>query len=164
MTLIGANMDLTRDFTATMYIVNDGATALHTHESGRLLPPCGHIEGIEAPHDAAQRETVEETGLIPEIITDLEPLTIDHGYMLPRPRHQMVFDIEKDGYAPTHQHIETIYYGRVFSREINPLSSDEVPAEEWQWYTADDLRAGDFPQNVVRFGCEAIDVVANSPH
>jgi 8-oxo-dGTP pyrophosphatase MutT (NUDIX family) len=65
-------METTRHFVATMYVVNDGATLLHEHEKlGMWLPPGGHIDRDEQPHEAALRETYEETGLEPELVAEV---------------------------------------------------------------------------------------------
>ncbi|WP_164093824.1 NUDIX domain-containing protein, partial [Stenotrophomonas maltophilia] len=59
-------METTRHTTATIYIVNDGATALHWHRRlGIRIPPGGHVERDELPHEAGLREVREETGLDP---------------------------------------------------------------------------------------------------
>ena len=56
-------METTRHFTATVYLVNDGATALHEHPTlGIRLPPGGHVDRDELPHEAGLREVHEETG------------------------------------------------------------------------------------------------------
>jgi ADP-ribose pyrophosphatase YjhB (NUDIX family) len=46
-------METTRHFVATVYVVNGGAVALHEHDRlGMWLPPGGHVEREELPHDA----------------------------------------------------------------------------------------------------------------
>ena len=46
-------METTRHFTATVYVVNDGAVALHEHERlGIRVPPGGHVDRGELPHEA----------------------------------------------------------------------------------------------------------------
>ena len=64
-------METTRHFTATVYLVHDGATALHHHPGlGIRLPPGGHVDRDELPHETALREAREETGLEPTLLTD----------------------------------------------------------------------------------------------
>ncbi len=157
-------METTRHFTATTYIVNDGATALHEH--GRLgirLPPGGHVDRDELPHEAARREVREETGLEAQLVADRADVETPNGRSLPEPAHLMLHDINvhPDG-SVGHQHIDHLYYARVSSRDIDPLGDDEADAEAWAWYTADQLAAGEFDADVVALGQEAIAVVGNA--
>lgn len=52
-------------FTASAIVIDGaGRTLLHRHRRlGLWLQPGGHIDAGECPHDAARRETLEETGL-----------------------------------------------------------------------------------------------------
>ncbi|OYR56432.1 NUDIX hydrolase [Halorubrum halodurans] len=157
-------METTRHFTATTYVVNDGATALHEHERlGIRLPPGGHIERDELPHEAALREVREETGLEAELVADRADVATPNGRPLPEPAHQMLHDIDvhPDG-SVSHQHIDHLYHARVPSRRIDPAGDDEADADEWSWYTPEELRAGGFDADVISLGCEAIAAVADA--
>lgn len=154
-------METTRHFTATTYIVNDGATALHHHERlGIRLPPGGHVDRDELPHEAARREVREETGLEPELVATESAITGPNTRGLPEPAHLMLHDINvhEDG-SVGHQHVDHLYYARVDSREIAPEGDDEVDPERWQWYTPADLAASDLPDDVADLGREAIATV-----
>ena len=121
-------METTRHFTATTYIVNDGATALHEHERlGIRLPPGGHVDRDELPHEAARREVREETGLDPDLVAAESEITGPNTRGLPEPAHLMLHDINvhEDG-SVGHQHVDHLYYARVDSREIAPDGDDEV--------------------------------------
>jgi 8-oxo-dGTP pyrophosphatase MutT (NUDIX family) len=60
---------MTRDFTATTFVVHCGRVLLHRHAKlGKILPPGGHIEANELPEEAALREVYEETGLEVELL------------------------------------------------------------------------------------------------
>ena len=151
-------METTRHFTATVYVVNDGATALHEH--GRLgihLPPGGHIERDELPHEAALREVREETGLEATLAADRADVDAPNGRPLPEPAHQMLHDIDvhPDG-SVGHQHIDHLYYASVPSRRIDPRGRDEADGDAWEWYTPAELAAGPFDSDVVTLGREAI--------
>ncbi|OYR81584.1 NUDIX hydrolase [Halorubrum ezzemoulense] len=154
-------METTRHFTATTYIVHDGATALHDHERlGIKLPPGGHVDRDELPHEAARREVREETGLTPELVATESPITGPNTRGLPEPAHLMLHDINvhEDG-SVGHQHVDHLYYARVDSRQIAPDGDDEVDSARWRWYTPAELAASDLPDDVVDLGREAIAAV-----
>lgn len=154
-------METTRHFTATTYVVNDGATALHEHDRlGIHLPPGGHVERDELPHEAAIREVREEIGLEAELVADRADVETPNGRPLPEPAHQLLYDIDvhPDG-SVSHQHIDHLYYARVPSRRIDPNGDGEADAEAWSWYTPEELRAGGFDADVIALGSEAIATV-----
>ncbi|MES3161334.1 MAG: NUDIX domain-containing protein [Halorubrum sp.] len=157
-------METTRHFTATTYIVNDGATALHEHERlGLCLPPGGHIDRDELPHEAALREVYEETGLQAELIADRADIETPNGRPLPEPAHQILHDIDvhPDG-SVGHQHIDHLYYAQVPSREITPAGDDEADADAWSWYTTEELAKSTLDPDVVALGREAIATVTSA--
>jgi len=157
-------METTRHFTATTYIVNDGATALHEHERlGIRLPPGGHVDRDELPHEAALREVREETGLDATLVATASSIAGPNTRGLPEPAHLMLHDINvhEDG-SVGHQHIDHLYYARVDSREITPNGNDEAAPSNWRWYTPEELIASDLPRDVVDLAQEAISVVADA--
>lgn len=155
-------METTRHFTATVYIVNDGATALHHHERlGIRIPPGGHVDRDELPHRTAIRECEEETGLTPTIIHEGGGVETPVGRPLPRPRHQMLYDINVHDGEVGHQHIDQIFYAKVSDRQIDPAEG-ERPAEAWDWYTPEDLRQASLDDDVVEIGIDAIELVRDA--
>ena len=153
-------METTRHFVATVYVVNDGATALHDHERlGLTLPPGGHIDRDELPHEAARREAREEIGQEPTIVADHPELRSENSHAIPRPRHVLLEDINVHDGVVGHQHVDFVFYGHVESREIDPGDGEASP-DAWQWYDPKGLRkADDLPADVVELGQEAIDAV-----
>lgn len=155
-------METTRHFVATVYIVNDGATALHPHDRLDMwLPPGGHIDRDELPHKAACREVREETGLAVELLAEPGELATDTVRSLPEPAHLLLEDINRyDGHVG-HQHIDFVYFGRVESREIDPAPG-EAPATEWRWFAPADLReaADTLEPDVVELGTAAAKAVS----
>ncbi|ERG96722.1 NUDIX domain-containing protein [Haloquadratum walsbyi] len=152
-------METTRHFTTTVYIVEDDATALHRHEGlGIRIPPGGHIDRDELPHEAGLREVYEETGLNAELIHTSAAVDAPAGKALPHPRYQMLYDVtsHEDGTA-SHQHIDHVYYARVDSRSISPSEPDEAPSSAWEWYDKTDLTASDLDPDTIQLGHEAID-------
>ncbi|MFB6153904.1 MAG: NUDIX hydrolase [Halodesulfurarchaeum sp.] len=150
-------METTRHFTATVYVVNDGATALHEHpRQDILLPPGGHVDRGELPHEAGLREIREEMGLEATLLEDTDPLPAGNGTTLPQPRYQLLYDINVHDGVVGHQHIDHIYYATVPDRAIDPADG-EVPADAWRWLTPEDLRDSPLDEDVVELGIEAID-------
>ncbi|GGL22620.1 NUDIX hydrolase [Halarchaeum grantii] len=153
-------METTRHYTATAYIVCDGATALHEHDRlGLWLPPGGHVERDELPHRAAEREVREETGLDPTLLL-AEP-EVETGVVrsLPKPAHFLLEDIHAyEGGEVGHQHVDFVYFARVDSRDVTPRG-DERDAEHWEWFTPAELGEADLGEEVVRIGREAIAAV-----
>ncbi|SDK85461.1 ADP-ribose pyrophosphatase YjhB, NUDIX family [Natronorubrum texcoconense] len=151
-----ASMETTRHFTATVYIVSDGATALHEHERlGMTIPPGGHVDRDELPAEAGLREVREETGLEATLLDEADSIEAPAGRPLPPARHQMLYDINVHDGQVGHQHIDLIYYATVSSRDISPADG-EVAADSWEWYTRNDLLESELPEDVVTLGTEAI--------
>jgi 8-oxo-dGTP pyrophosphatase MutT (NUDIX family) len=153
-------METTRHFTATVYLVHDGATALHEHPKlGIRLPPGGHVDRDELPHETALREAREETGLTPTLLTDHADIASETARTIPRPRHLMLADVNRFDDRVGHQHIDHVFFATVDSRAIDP-AEDEEPAAAWDWYTPDDLRGVDVDSDVRALGIEAVEAAA----
>jgi 8-oxo-dGTP diphosphatase len=65
-------------FTASgVVLFNDHVLLIHHRRLGAWLPPGGHIEEYELPHDAACREVLEETGVRVRVLSPQFPDTGD---------------------------------------------------------------------------------------
>jgi 8-oxo-dGTP pyrophosphatase MutT (NUDIX family) len=160
-------METTRHLTATVYLVADGATALHEHpRHGTRLPPGGHVERDELPHEAGLREVREETGLDATLVGADRPESEVHATLadatgvtsLPDPHHHLLYDVTVHDDAVSHQHVDLIYYATVPQRALDP-GAEESAVNAWDWYTAADLASGDFDPDVARLGTEAVETV-----
>lgn len=159
-------METTRHFVATLYVVNDGATALHRHPKlGLRLPPGGHIDRDELPHEAALRETREETGLDPTLVTAGPSYESETARTIPTPQHLLLEDINRhpDG-SVGHQHVDHVFFARVESREIDPNGDNEVPPDDWDWYDRAALREAGLDEDVAELGIDAIETVKRTLH
>jgi len=156
-------METTRHFTATVYVVNDGATVLHEHERlGKWLPPGGHVDRDEVPHVSAKREVREETGLDVSLVADTDDVESASVTSLPRPQHFVLADVNVHDGEVGHQHIDHIYYAEADSRDLSPAPG-EAPADAWRWFTAAELaeNAAGIEADVVDVGLRAIETVEN---
>ena len=156
-------METTRHYVATCYVVADGATLLHEHDGLDMwLPPGGHVDRDELPHETALRETHEETGLRPDIVAEAGPYDTDQVASLPRPAAFLLEDIDvhPDGRI-AHQHVDFVYFAAVQSREVDPAGRDEADADAWTWFTPADLdaRAEELAADVRDLGRRAIETV-----
>lgn len=138
---------MTRDFTATTFVVRHDATLLLLHRKlGRWFPPGGHIEPGELPHEAALREVREETGL--------EVLLLDAGSrlgtvpVLPQPHCILLETIAAD-----HQHIDLIYFARAPG---GVPRAAEREAHALRWFSSDELAAPEIAEDVRVLGRRAI--------
>ena len=144
---------VTRDFTATTFIVQGGRTLLLFHKEIRLwLPPGGHIDRDELPCNAAVREVREETGLEVTLLSSRSCMgTVE---VLARPECILLEQI-----TPDHQHIDLIYFGRVVGGR---LAIAESEAEGYRWCTAEELEEDDIAEDIRRLGQMAIREVGRS--
>ena len=146
-------MDLiTRDFTATTFVVEGNSTLLLWHNKIEAwLPPGGHIDPGELPEEAAVREVAEETGLQIELLgSRREWATVS---VLVQPICILLEDIN-----PGHQHIDLIYFARVVggNARINPCESSQL-----RWCDHDELAGPEIPEDIRILGRRAL--VALSP-
>ncbi|MFB6194231.1 MAG: NUDIX hydrolase [Halobaculum sp.] len=153
-------METTRHHTATVYVVEGGATLLHRHPKlGIRIPPGGHLARDELPHECGLREVREETGLEPTLIDDTESVGAPAGETLPSPRHTMLYDIDVHPNGEVgHQHVDHVFFAAVDSRTVDPGPGEE-PAAVWDWYTPDDLRESSVDPDTTTIGVEAVETV-----
>ncbi len=116
------------DFTASVYVVQDGKVLLHKHKKlGIWLPPGGHIELEDDPNEAAVREVEEESGLIIELVGNwrLPKAPTDGSRDLIPPMF-----VNRHNFNEAHEHIDSIYFGIVVGGEVRP----EEEGGEIAWF------------------------------
>lgn len=142
-------MEVTRHFTATTFVVYEDKTLLHLHRTLNMwLPPGGHIDRDELPHEAALREVKEETGLDVQLIHGPPTIKSDRTLELPGPRHILLENIN-----PFHQHIDMIYFATADRFEIEP---GEGESQNLRWFSKSDLESDDVENDIRILGKEAI--------
>lgn len=142
---------ITRDFTATTFVVRAGRTLLLWHNKvGAWLPPGGHIHADELPETAAIREVLEETGLEVELLGQQE--SWGKVQVLRTPACVLLEDI-----SPGHQHIDLIYFAR--AREGEPRINTQESAA-LRWCTALELESPEIAPDIRILGCRAIAAAA----
>lgn len=143
-------MGVTRDFTATTFVVHGNRTLLHRHRGlGLLLPPGGHIEKDELPDEAALREVFEETGLTVELVD--EPVTPE---LLDVRRLTQPVAVLLEQIAHEHEHIDIIYFARSRTEALSPGPGE---AGGFRWVGREELEKLEMPDNVRRLARLAIE-------
>ena len=139
--------EIHRDFTATVFVVQEGRTLLLFHKKLRLwLPPGGHIHPNELPCDAALREVREETGLEVQL---LQPRTrLGEVSVLSQPACVLLEKI-----AEGHEHIDLIYFGRVVGGELTPSIRE---TDGCRWNSTSELDHPDIAEDIRVLGKKAI--------
>lgn len=121
-------METTRHFVGTVYVVHERATLLHRHDRLEVwLPPGGHLERDELPHEAADREALEETGLDVRLLADDREFDTGTVRSLSGPEHLLLEDVNVHDVVVGHQHVDFVSYGEMADRGRSP-ADDEATA------------------------------------
>ena len=142
------NRTLTRDFTATTFVVWRGRVLLHWHKkSGAWFPCGGHIEKDELPDEAAVREVLEESGVAVELVGE-RALQVEEPRQLLRPR-----GVQLEVISPGHEHIDLIYFARpARGYDGGLLEADPTLG----WYAQADLRELDLTEEIQQWTALAL--------
>lgn len=146
-------MEVTKHFTATVFVVFKGKTLLHMHKKlNRWLPVGGHIDRDEIPQVAAVREAKEEAGIDVELFCPRDLKSFSDVKELIPPVHMLLEDINE-----YHQHIDFIFYGTSKSFEIGEGAE---AADTLRWFTIEELKATQgMPADVIFLAEEAINLL-----
>jgi len=125
-----------RHMTASMVILDPDAAAvlLIWHKaSSKWMFPGGHVDEDETPAEAAQREVLEETGLIVRPFVSryiLVPGARSHPAPWLVAEHPAPAKPHKG--EPAHHHIDELFIGIADSRRPLPITNDEgAPESCW---------------------------------
>ena len=141
-------MTSTRDFVASVFVVNERKVLLVHHKKlGMWLPPGGHIKENELPTGCAIREAKEETGLDIEIVGEEEHY--ERVKIMLHPKIVQLEDIE-----PGHQHIDLIYFAKLRDKSQEIKNNDEG-VNEVRWFSKEEL--GEVPELVAVQARKAIE-------
>jgi ADP-ribose pyrophosphatase YjhB (NUDIX family) len=125
-----------RQFTATVFIIDDSKTLLLFHKKhGKWMPPGGHVEENETPVETARREAFEETGLEIEFIKQ-ENVWFEgfsNAKSIERPYHVLLETLGATAKEPAHQHIDFCYVARPL------LQKAATEQHELRWFTLDEV-------------------------
>ncbi len=141
---------LTKHFTATGFMVRDGAVLLLWHRKLQMwLPFGGHIDPGEDPIETLRREASEETGFEIEIVAETPEFHAEGVCALPAPETILLEQIE-----PDHHHIDLIYFVRPVRGRAR-LAPDEH--SEMRWFTHAELGSAELTDDVRVLGRRAIE-------
>lgn len=134
---------LRNDFTSTGYLINKTQTKMLLIFHNKLqkwLPPGGHWNTNELPHECAIREAFEEVGIHAKVIKKSNDLQLksDFEKQIPAPFCILHEFIPKFKNEASHMHVDFIYILKpVNSEEIN-LNIKEV--HDAQWFTKKEIQ------------------------
>ncbi len=129
---------LKRQFVASVYVLNGEKVLLLFHKKlKKWLPPGGHLDPGELPHEAAIREAAEETGLKIELIPQ-ENCQVNswNAKSIPRPYLCLLEEIPPTPKDEAHQHVDFIYVGVPVE---GSLTENERETEGLRYFSREEL-------------------------
>lgn len=131
-------------YAATTFVYRDGRFAIHWHEKvKKWLPPGGHIEENELPHDAAIREVKEELGIGAVLVTGNQK---DYKISsVPLPLAIIVEEIDE-----FHNHVDFIYVAVANEGKIN---------EKFKFVSPDEAVEMNAPEDVIELAKDGLELL-----
>lgn len=127
--------------TAAGFALRDGKILLVLHKKlGIWLAPGGHVEENELPHQAAEREFLEETGIVGRAISAYPMLSSPTSEPLPLPFTSNLHWINKQrGSGFCEQHYVFGYFIHV--SDMTPPIFQKEEVDEIGWFGKDEVSA-----------------------
>jgi 8-oxo-dGTP pyrophosphatase MutT (NUDIX family) len=131
-------------YAATTFVYRDGRFAIHWHEKvKKWLPPGGHIEENELPHEAAIREVEEELGIVAVLVAKKQK---DYKIpSIPMPLAIIVEEIDE-----FHSHVDFIY---VATAKIGQIS------EKFRFVTLFEAVVLNAPADVIELAKDGLELL-----
>lgn len=131
-------------YAATTFVFRDGRFAIHWHEKvKKWLPPGGHIEENELPHEAALREVEEELGIGAMLVAKKQK-----DYKIPSVPMPLAIIVEEIDQA--HNHVDFIYAAIAKEGAIN---------NEFRFVTLDEAIAMNAPEDVIELAKDGLELL-----
>jgi 8-oxo-dGTP diphosphatase len=127
-------------FTASAIVSALGHILLVHHKKiGAWVPPGGHINQTEMPHEAAVREVYEETGVKVEVLSEQTPTTGDSKAFFP-PQPLCIHTVEAFEDKAYVYHLDLAYLCKPISLGILlPKISYSQEVNEARWFTLEEV-------------------------
>jgi 8-oxo-dGTP diphosphatase len=128
-----ASERLPNHFTASGIVIElDHILLVHHKRIGAWLPPGGHIEEGEYPHEACIREILEETGLGVEVISQPMPETASRDAFFP-PQPLCLHIVKATEKGSDCFHLDLAYICRVSGGPLDSLPGLSEAGQECRW-------------------------------
>jgi len=129
-------------YTATGYVKNgtgDKILFIFHKKLQFWLPPGGHVDADELPHQTVVREIFEETGIHAEIIDPIGKLTLDlNGPEIQIPTPFAVLHEQIPAYKDKQAHLHYDFLYHMLALNEN-LAHAEHEVDAANWFTLDDI-------------------------
>ena len=136
-----------RHFTVTGYVTcreRRSLLVVHHRKLGVWLPPGGHLEPNEVPHEAAIREVYEETGVRAQVEASSDPdlgLRGVRDIQIPRPFAMGYQLIHRHGDEPEHVHLDMAY--ALTAPHGSAVEANLSEVRDARWMTAVEILASE---------------------
>jgi 8-oxo-dGTP pyrophosphatase MutT (NUDIX family) len=141
--------NIPRHFTASAVVIaNNHILLVHHRRIGSWLPPGGHIEPDELPHQCAERETLEETGVLIRAVSPKLPVTNNpDAFLLPSPLCMHCVKAVEQGVELFH--IDIAFFCRTAESGQLPTITVAEEVKAARWFDLDHLGEVSLANNVV---------------